>query len=278
MTAPLASLNRLPHAGAGHPWIKQYLNVRRNRASAGRDLLALESTWALRLAVEHEVPVEAAFVCPELVRGAETLRLISRLHHRAVPAFAVSARVLARMVERDGPDGLAALVRPPARTLCDLTPDTDTRIVVADRFELAGNVGTIIRCADGAGATAVLVTDQRVRLSHPLVLKASMGTLFAVPVIAVSGADARLWLAEHGFRIIVADPERGEPYRRADLSGPLALVLGSERYGLDEQWRSAADLSVSIPMRGVADSLNVGHAAALLLYEALAQHESRGAP
>lgn len=271
--SPTTHLDRLPHAGPNHPRIKQLLGVRRNRGPARGVALALESTWALRVALQHDAVIETAFVCPELVRGDETVQLVCELRRRRVPVFAVSARVLGRMVERDGPDGIAALGRPREHTLADITVGSRTRLVVADRFELAGNLGTLIRCADGAGASAVLVTDRRVRLGHPLVLKASMGTLFAVPVVTVSGAEARRWLHEQGVRIAAADPAAGTPYRHADMRGPIAIVLGSERNGLDPAWRAAAELRLSIPMLGVADSLNVGHAAALLLYEALAQEQ-----
>lgn len=128
--------------------------------------------------------------------------------------------------------------------------------------DLPGNLGTLIRCADGAGASGVLVVEQGFRLSHPLVLKASMGAALAMPVISAGRLAARRWLRERGFRILAAD------YR-----GPLAIVVGSERRGLTREWLTAADSVVAIPMLGISDSLNAGVAGALLLYEALARHE-----
>ena len=173
------------------------------------------------------------------------------------------------MVDRDGPDGLAALGYLHRHALDDLAVDAATRVVVLDRMELAGNLGTIIRCADGAGATAVIVTERRTRITHPVAVKASMGTVFSLPVIDASVADMVAWARRRSVRIIAADPAATVSYRDADYDGSVALVLGSERYGLSDTWRAAADLLVSIPMRGRADSLNVGHAAALLLYEAM---------
>jgi TrmH family RNA methyltransferase len=173
-------------------------------------------------------------------------------------------------VSRECPDGVAAVARPRRRTLSDLSIERDTRVVIADAFELAGNLGTLIRCADGAGASAVIVTERAVRIHHPLVLKASMGTVLSMPVIDADRASVLSSLRASDVRIVAADPSAPVSYRDSDWSGPVAIVLGSERYGLSPFWRAAADVVVSIPMLGVADSLNVGHAAALLLYEALA--------
>ena len=96
-----------------------------------------------------------------------------------------------------------------------------------------------------------------------------MGTIFTTPVVEVDDAEALTWLRRHGYRLIAADPAAEQSYRGDHYSAPLAIILGSERDGLRSHLRDAADVVVSVPMHGVADSLNVGHAAALLLYEAL---------
>jgi TrmH family RNA methyltransferase len=257
----------LAPAGMQHPRVRQFLNIKHNRNAAGA--LALEGLWAIRHAMGASVPVEVVFVCRTLLRGHETERVVDDLRARGAEAFEVSERVLRRMVERDGPDGLAAVAFLPPRRLGDIAVDGATRIVVADGFELAGNLGTIIRCADGAGASGVVVTERQIRVSHPLVLKASMGTVLSMPVIDVGREATLAWLRRLGFRIVAADPAADTSYRDADYRGPLAIVVGSERHGLAGFWLDHADAVVSIPMLGVADSLNVGHAAALLLYEAL---------
>jgi RNA methyltransferase, TrmH family len=184
--------------------------------------------------------------------------------------YEVSARVLSRLCDRDGPDGIAALGRARRRTLGDVRAGRRTRVMIADGWDLPGNLGTLIRCADGAGASAVLVIEPGFGLSHPLVLKASMGAALAMPVVAVGRPAARRWLREHGFRIVAADPAGSCCYRDVDYSGPLAIVVGSERRGLAREWLAAADSIAAIPMLGASDSLNAAVAGALLLYEALA--------
>ena len=271
---PASQRNKLVPAGMGHPKVQWFRDIRHNRRPNPHAAVALEGLWSVDHAVAAGVPIDAGFVCPPLVRGPATMVTVDRLAAAGVPVFEVSERVLRRMVDRDGPDGLAAIARLPARSLEGLTVTRASRLLVADSCELAGNLGTLIRCADGAGASAVIVTDRRVRLTHPLVVKASMGTIFTMPVVvAPSRPDAARWLRGEGATIIGAHPDADVSYRAARYGdgGPVAIVVGSERHGLSPFWRDAADALVSIPMLGAADSLNVGHAAALLLYEALAR-------
>ena len=255
-------------AGIGHPRVRQYLNIKHNRGPRPEGAVALEGLWAIRAAAAARVPIEVVFVCDALRRGEQIDALVDALDTRVLP---VGERVFQRMVDRDGPDGLAAIAYLPARGLDDLCLRDPARLVVADCFELAGNLGTIIRCADGVGAAGVILTERRLRVTHPLVVKASMGTLFSMPVVTASREEALAWLRHRDVRVVAADPAAGTSFRDADYGRRVAIVLGSERYGLAPFWREAADALVSIPMLGVADSLNVGHAAALLLYEALRQ-------
>ena len=256
--------------GLAHPQVEQYRNTKHNRRPHRRGAIAFEGLWALRAAIAGGVVIDAVFVCPSLLRGDEVLELLPALAVAGTCTYEVSERVFRRMADRDGPDGVAGIARLHDVALRDLPVGRSTRIAIADGFEMPGNLGTLIRTADGAGAAAVVATDLRVRLTHPLVVKASMGTIFSLPVVVASTDDALAWLrAAAGFTVVAADPAAAVSYRDIDYDGPLAIVLGSERYGLDPAWRARADRVVSIPMLGTADSLNVGHAAALLLYEAL---------
>ena len=270
--------HRIGHvpAGIGHPDVRRFLDIKHNRRSNPTRALALEGLWSIRHALDAAVRVEVVFVCTSLLRGDDASRAVNDVLARGGIALEVSERVIRRMVERDGPDGLAAIARLHDHRLDDIPVEGTTRLVIADSFELAGNLGTIVRSADGAGASGVLVTDCHIRLTHPLVVKASMGTIFSMPLVDIDRAQAFAWLRRKRVRIIAADPASSVSYRAADYRGPVAIVLGSERYGLAPFWREQADVVVSIPMLGVADSLNVGHAAVLLLYEALERQEADG--
>jgi RNA methyltransferase, TrmH family len=264
----------LTPAGLKHPRVREFLAVKRRPASRGLPhAVTLEGMWMIRQALAAGVRVQAVFVCPALLQAAEGVALASQAVGLGAEGYQVSERVLSRLADRDGPDGIAALGQARRRTLGDIRVGRRTRVMIADGWDLPGNLGTLIRCADAAGASGVLVVEQGFGLSHPLVLKASMGAALAMPVVAVGRPAARRWLREHGFRIVAADPAGSRPYRDIDYRGPLAIVIGSERRGLAREWLAAADSIAAIPMLGSCDSLNAAVAGALLLYEALA-HDS----
>ena len=262
----------LTPAGLKHPRVREFLAAKRRPASGSLPgTVALEGTWMLRQALMAGVRPQAVFVCPALLRAAEGLALADKAAGLGAEGYEVSERVLCRLADRDGPDGIAALGQARRRTLGDISVGPRTRVMIADGWDLPGNLGTLIRCADGAGASGVLVVGPGFGLSHPLVLKASMGAALAMPVVAVGRPAARRWLRERGFRIVAADPAGRRSYRDIDYHGPLAIVVGSERRGLAREWLAAADSIAAIPMLGTSDSLNAALAGALLLYEALAQ-------
>jgi TrmH family RNA methyltransferase len=147
-------------------------------------------------------------------------------------------------------------------------------IVVTEDVEKPGNLGAILRSADGAAAAAVIAvggTD----LYNPNVIRASIGTIFSVPVVAATASETVAWLRERRVRIVAAKVDAERAYSDTDLTGPVALVVGSEAVGLSAAWDGADVEAIHLPMLGTADSLNVAATAAVLLYEARRQ---RGLP
>jgi TrmH family RNA methyltransferase len=172
-------------------------------------------------------------------------------------------------------EGLVAVIRAPSTTLADIAVADDALLVVVEGVEKPGNVGAILRSADGAGATAVIAASPRTDLANPNVIRASAGTIFSVPLAAAPTEDVLPWLLQHGIRIVAARVGSGSPYTQADLTGSIALVVGSEAEGLTSDWQAADVEAIHLPMHGVADSLNVSVSAAILLYEARRQRDRR---
>ena len=129
----------------------------------------------------------------------------------------------------------------------------------------------MLRTADAAGARGVIICDARTDVFNPNVVRASIGTLFTVPIALASTKDTLAWLKQHGIQSLAATPHTDHLYHDVDLSGPVALIMGTEQYGLSDAWMKEADLNVRIPMLGQADSLNVAAATTILLYEAVRQ-------
>jgi TrmH family RNA methyltransferase len=180
---------------------------------------------------------------------------------------------------RDRPDGLLAVAPQWRLTWADLektgNPRRDPKsapfYLVVEAIEKPGNLGTILRSADAAGCDAVIVCDPVTDIFNPNVVRASTGVLFSVPCVVAEGAAVLAWLREREIRVVATTPGAAVLYTDADLRGPLAVVMGSEQYGLSEFWLKNADLAVRIPMAGHADSLNVAMAAIITLFEAVRQ-------
>lgn len=262
---------RLAPAGSNHPRVREFLDLKRSRGSLAGKAVAIEGLRLMERAVAAAVPIRTVFVCPALLRGDKPLRLVADLEAPDVQVYEISERTMRRMADREGPDGLAATASWRTWRFSQIAVGRGTRLLVVEGLALPGNLGSAVRCADGAGAGGVVLTDSTIRPTHPAVLRASMGTVFSMPLVEAGTSDTWRWLRQRGFQIVAGDPGAHQSYRNIRLDGPVAIVVGSEHDGLSPFWRRTADTLVSIPMLGVADSLNVGHVAALLLYEALYQ-------
>jgi RNA methyltransferase, TrmH family len=263
----------LTPAGMQHPKIKQFLAVKNNTKSNPEHLACLEGLWEVSNAFREKLDLRGFFVCPELLRGDAGRTLAERIVASGAHAYVVSPRVMERLSDRDDPDGLAAIVQLPRFAFSDLQLKDRMNVMVLDGLEIPGNIGTIIRCADAVGADGVIITNRRTRLSHPKLLHSSMGSSFTFPVIEAPVENAIAWLNDHDFAIITTDTDAPLNYRNADYCRRVAIVMGSERYGIVKAWNDAADQAVSIPMAGKIDSLNVGNAAVLMLYEVFFQQQ-----
>jgi TrmH family RNA methyltransferase len=255
-----------------NPRVKAAVRLRDRRERELTGLTIVDGAREILRALDAGVRVEQAFVATDLLRSADGLAAADRLRHRP-GTLEVSPAVLGRVAFGQRSDGVVAIVATPTATLDDLAIPPDALIVVAEAIEKPGNLGAIVRTADGAGASAVIAADPRTDVFNPNAIRASLGTIFALPVVAAQTPQVLAWLLANGIRPIAARVDAPRPYTDVDLRGPLAIVLGSEAGGLGEGWAGPRVEPVRIPMRGIADSLNVSIAAAVLLYEALRQRQ-----
>lgn len=172
-----------------------------------------------------------------------------------------------------GRDGVAAVAVRPAFDLESMAPSYPALVLVVERIEKPGNLGAMLRTADATGAS-LLVADAGTDLTNPNVVRASVGSLFTVPVAQATSVETRSWLHNRGIAVAAATVAEGVPPWRLDLTGPIALVVGAEHTGLSSPWLETATHLVQIPMVGTVDSLNASTAAGVLLYEAVRQRWS----
>lgn len=200
-------------------------------------------------------------VVTRIVRDDITTRIDDR-------TVVVSERVFEKLSRRRHPDGFAAVLAVPSLSPWPLHVQDDSLILVADGIEKPGNVGAMMRTADAFGAAFVgasLGTD----VVNPNVIRASQGSLFARKTASAPRGDIISWLSAAGMRTVSTSPDATERLWDADMTGPVAIVIGAEDVGVDPAWK--AHVSVSIPMSGTADSLNASVSAAILLAEAARQ-------
>lgn len=219
------------------------------------------------------VPVEA-FVCPDIASGADALALVAQLDALPTEVFTVDTAVYAKLAYRESTGGILAVVPYVARPLETLALGPRPFLVIVDGAEKPGNLGAILRTADAAGVDALIVTSDLsggTDLHNPNTIRASLGAIFSVPVAAATTAETLAWLRACAITTVATTPEAATLYTAVDLTGPVAVIMGSEAEGLPAAWLQAADRRVRIPMHGLMDSLNLATATALLLYEVVRQ-------
>ena len=169
-----------------------------------------------------------------------------------------------------GRDGIVATAVAPMFALEDLAPAEPALVLVVEAIEKPGNLGAILRSADGAGASMIVanpVTD----MVNPNVVRASVGALFTVPLAVATTEETIGYLQKRSIAILAATVGSGQTPWELDLTGSLAIVIGSEHSGLSHSWIEAANQEVTLPLSGSADSLNASVAAAVILFEAIRQ-------
>jgi RNA methyltransferase, TrmH family len=258
-----------------NPHVKQVVKLRERRERERERLMLVEGAEELALALTSGARPRVVYVCPELFGPARPSLSLDRVAGLS-EVVEVTRPVFEKMAYRDGPDGWLAVLPSLSRRLADLAPGPVPLLLVAEAVEKPGNLGAMLRSADAAGVDAVIVCDPTTDVNNPNVVRSSKGTLFCVPVAEAATAETLAWLRARHIAVVAATPQAPLNYTQADLRGPVAVVVGTEKEGLTPAWLQAADVSVRIPMLGRVNSLNVATAATLLLYEAVRQRSAGG--
>ncbi|HSX11009.1 MAG TPA: RNA methyltransferase [Chlamydiales bacterium] len=252
-----------------NPKVKEVVKLRDRRSREESGLFLIEGYRELKRALDAGRKVETLFYCPELFLGSNEESL--RNQCKAALHLECTKEVFAKISYRDRPDGLLAVAPQVHLKLSDLKLKERPFLVVAESIEKPGNLGTILRSCDAAGVDAVIVCDPTTDIHNPNVVRSSVGTLFTLPVLEADSEETLAFLKAHKIAVVAATPHAKLAFTETDFKVPLAIVVGTEQYGLTENWMKKADIAVRIPMFGVADSLNVASATTLLLYEVVRQ-------
>jgi TrmH family RNA methyltransferase len=234
----------------------------RERRSSG--LFVVEGAREAGLAVQGGYALQTLFVCRDIWSSSSPLP-------KAEQCFEVSPAVFEKLAYRAGSDGLLAVAAQKALRLESLQLPQNPLIIVLEAVEKPGNLGAILRTADAAGVSAVVVCDPQCDVFNPNVVRSSVGCLFTVQVACCTSGEALDFLRKRGVKTLAAALRSATWYHEADMRSPCAIVAGAEADGLTDFWLRAADARIKIPMRGAIDSLNVSVAAAIITFEAMRQ-------
>ncbi|MHB8957996.1 MAG: TrmH family RNA methyltransferase [Candidatus Limnocylindrales bacterium] len=257
-----------------NPRVRHAVGLRERRAREEAGLTLVDGVRELERAIAGGArPVEVFVDLARLdARGRD---LIATARERGALVLPTSGAALDRLAYGDRAEGMVATISVPELSVGALRLPENPLLVVLEGVEKPGNLGAVLRSADAAGADAVIAADPRTDMFNPNAIRASLGAIFALPLAAGSSAEVQAELARRGVQILTARVDAADLYTEVDLTGPVAIVLGSEAEGLTERWPAPPAHPVRLPMLGVGDSLNVSIAAAVLLYEARRQ---RGLP
>ena len=260
-----------------NPKIKYVVKLRTCSFREETGEMIVEGYRECRRALDNGYKPRAIFHCPELyLKNENEPALVADCRACGAEEYLCSKTAFLKMAYKDRPDGLLMTGPHVSRKLADLQLPPNALVIVTEAIEKPGNLGTILRSADAAKASAVIVCDRTTDIHNPNVVRASTGTLFSVPVVEATSEEALAWLKARNFKILAATPHAEKLHFEVDLTGNVALAVGAEQYGLTASWMDHADLRVRIPMLGLADSLNVSAATTILVYEAVRQRIEAG--
>lgn len=240
------------------------LQTKKNRDAEGK--FVIEGINLVEEAISKNAPIEIIIVSDDFNFDESRMNLEDR-----EGTFTVSRSIFERISNAENGSGVLAVVKKTPVTEDRLASlDDDANVLVLDRVQDPGNIGTMIRTAVAAGYKMIAVVKGTADIYSPKVLRATAGMVFDIPIVYADNAeDMAALLGKLGKRICVTVPRGGLPYYERDLSKGIALVIGNEGNGISDELIELADERLTIPMYGDIESLNAAVSAAILMYEAV---------
>ena len=255
-------------SSASNPVVKRLRRLAEVKHRRREGVFVVEGIAPVWQAVDAGAPIDELVVAPELIGESPAKAMVATQEADGVRVVRLTADLFARLSDRDGPSGLAAVVRTEVRELADLDVAPDGFLVAVHEAANPGNLGTIVRTAEAFGAGGLVLSGPGADPYAPQAVKASMGSLFHLPIARARNLDAVFdWAAERGIATLTTSARAETPIDRVTLRPPVMVVLGPERTGLSGDALARGHHVVTIPMVGHASSLNLAVAAGILMHE-----------
>lgn len=254
-----------------NPRIKLYRALAKRKYRDREGKFVLDGVRQLTGALESGLRLHEVFWCDALLVSGPGRALLDQLDP-GTAQHEVSEHVFRALSDRAEPQGIAAIAERRRQRLADLSMSADGVVLALEDIRDPGNLGTIVRAADAAGADGVVVLGHSTDPYDPKVVRATMGSIFHVSVAEAGDAAEFIgWAQEHGVRTYAASTRGTQTHFETDFTGRTAFLLGNEARGLSAEALDSADAIIKIPMLGRSESLNAAMAASILLYEVMRQ-------
>lgn len=273
--APDQELSKPPDAmelitSKANPKIKQIRALRQHKTRQAAGMLVVEGIRPVGEAITAKAQIDCLVYAPGLLTSEYALGLIADQSAQGIPAYPTTPEVFASLAEKENPQGLLAVVVQPRASLDQLNPTNFSWGVAVVAPQDPGNIGTILRTIDAAGASGLILIDHSADPFHPTAVRASIGALFWLPVIQTSFVEFSQWATSNAYQVYGTSAHASQDYRTISrYEQPCILLLGSEREGLSSEQIQICQHRLRLPMTGKTTSLNLAVAAGILLYDML---------
>ena len=267
----IETIKNTPVLGIGAPEIKQLKDLCGGKGLAGSDIFVCEGLWASEKLAALKIKIKEIFFCGDYYSSGSCpsveARRLAEILPLAEKTYSISAKACARVSDRDGADMCFITAEMPKRDIRNIPLADNMLIMILDGQEQPGNVGAILRSLDAAGGSFAIAVNLRTRITHPRLIRSSLGAAFTLPFFEMSMDEVTRYLGDNGFRIVLTDLSASKNFCEISAWGRVAVVAGNEHTGISPLWRELPNAEpVIIPMLGSVESLNVGFASTLVAY------------
>ncbi len=258
---------------AQNPRIKAAAKLRDARQRQKQNRTLIDGARELRRALKAGFPLVEIYFDPSSCQSEDAQAVLEFREQSSCQWMEVPTAIMEKITFGQRAEGVVGVAEIPSLRLADLQVSPDALVAVVEGIEKPGNLGAVLRSADGAGVEAIIVADPCTDAYNPNAIRASLGTIFHVPLAVASTSETLQWLNDQEFHVLAARVDGAVDYAAVEYQGRTAIALGSEADGLSAAWQGSDIQGVQIPMKGIADSLNVSATAVVLFYEAVRQRK-----
>ncbi len=251
--------------GKSNPIIKDLKKKIRNNSD--KNYFIIDDLSIIEIVKNKPNKIEQLFYCEELITKAETKETLNVIKERCDKVYSISKDTFISLSSKNNSAGILITMSHIEISKNSFKIDNYKRILITDKIEIPGNLGTIYRTADATGFDLIINVDSITSINHPKCIHSSRGTIFTVPTFSCSYKFVQKLLLENEMLPILGEPNEGESCFDFKFPSKLAIVVGNERYGINNMWYENPHQKIYIPMHGIMKSLNVGVATSILMYQ-----------